>query len=147
MVKITETSDISEYEKRKLKKEDDFLLIGKNDKTINVVSNGEKISIKELAVANRTGTSSGRLTIPTLEGIPYVIQYGTSIVAPNSTLDVVFTTPFTNRCFQVQATLRDVTDDASTVKATLPSGDNTKFSIKRIGGTVNDTVQWMAFGF
>jgi len=145
MVKISETNNITNYEKNKLKKEDDFLLVGKSDKSLNVVSKGELISIKELATATRTGTGVGRIEIPTMDGIPFVIQYGNSTVAMDSTLEVVFTVPFANGCFQIQGTLKDPTDGASTIK-TL-SGDKTKFSIKRIGGTVNDVVQWIAIGF
>lgn len=147
MVKITETSIIDPYELQKLKKEKDFLMVGKSDKTVNVVSQGQVIPIKELAAGNRTSDYAGSLSIPTTEGRPYVIQYGLTVVAPDTSIDVVFSSPFPNRCFQVQLTLRDAADNSSSVEIKAIPVDNTKFTIKRIGGTVNDTIQWMAFGF
>jgi hypothetical protein len=145
MVRITETSTISDYEKSKLKKEEDFLLVGKSDKSIHIVSKGEKISIKELAEATRTGTTVGYLSIPTLEGVPFVLQYGNVSVAPDSTVTVTLPTPFTNRCFQTQVSLKNDTTDASTVKSSL--GTTTDLTITRIGGTLANVVHWIAIGF
>lgn len=144
-IRISETSNINNYEKNKLKKEADSLLIGKSDKSINLISNGEKIDIKQLPVSTRTGTNAGYYSVPMADGLPYVFQYGTVVVGANTTVDVVFPSVYTNRCFQVQLTLADANDAGSSVKSINRTA--TGFTVKRDGGTVNDIVQWFAIGF
>lgn len=145
MVRITETSTLSNYEKSKLKKEEDVLMVGKRDKTISVVSGGELIPIKEMPLANRTGSGTGFLSIPTIEGLPFEIQYGKVTLLPNTTVTVTFPKAFANQCFQVQITLVNNVADATTVRAS--SGTPTSFTITSANGTVDNIVQWMAIGF
>lgn len=136
---------LSNYEKRKLKKEQEFLLVGKYDRSLSLVSDGEIIPIKEIAAATRTASAEGRLSIPTAEGIPFVIQYGKVDVDADSEATVTFTQPFTNRCFQVQLTLALSTNEASTVK--IKTMSTTGFTVMRIGGSTTDAVFWLAIGF
>ena len=101
MVKITETSALGAYEKLKLKKEEDFLMVGKSDKSISVVSKGEVIPISQTgAQFTRTGSATGILKIPT-NNLAFILQYGAISVAGDSVYEVTFTEPFPNRIFQV----------------------------------------------
>lgn len=143
-LRITETAELSSYEQAKAKKEPDSLLVGKSDKTLNVLSAGVLIPIKELSVANRTGSNVGTLTIPTAEGIPFVIQYGRVTIGPNASVTVTFPTPFANACFQVIPSQSNGTE-ASNLKAL--SSTTTQFTLNRIGGTVDEIASWLAIGF
>lgn len=143
MVRISETSNISDYEKGKFKKEDDFLLIGKRDKSINVVSGGEKIDIKELPTQNRVLNTEGTLSIPSSDGVPFIIQYGTVYISANTTIEVPFVTPFSSRCFQVQVTQQE--NDAVT-GIMAKQIDRTKFSLGITGGVDGEIVAWFAIG-
>lgn len=144
-VKVTETGSFSQYEKEISKKEEDSLVIGKSDRTVTLLSEGESITIKEVAQHTRNATWSGVLSVPTSEGIPFVTQYDRVQMSPNSTLEITFAQPFANRCLQVQATLRSDTNDISIVTAAV--SDTNKFQLKRVGGTIAEFVQWQAIGF
>ena len=144
-VRVGAKAQLSSYEKRRSKKEGDSLLIGKQDKSLSLVSDGNIIPIKEIAAAIRTASAEGRLSIPTAEGIPFIIQYGKVDVDADSEAIVTFTQPFTNRCFQVQLTLALSTNEASTVK--IKTMSTTGFTVMRIGGSTTDAVFWLAIGF
>ena len=145
MVRIADTSNIDEFEKEKMKKEEDILLVGKQDKSINVVSQGKKFPLKELPVFNRTSDYRGVVTMPT-GNLPFVMQYGELVVPANTATEVEFHIPFEKRCFQTQVTIGSNVPGDVIIKAKYI--DETKFEVEVTGATsTNATFYWFAIGF
>lgn len=134
----------SDFELESLKKKEDFLIVGKSDKTITVVSKGTKIPIKEIAQYTRQSDRLGVVIHPTQDGAGFIEQYGTASVPSNSTQTIPFNQTFPLRVVNVTPTLRG---DQADIGVTIKSITTTGFTVITVGSNFeNVTIDYRAIG-
>lgn len=135
---------VSEADMQFIKKDKEYLVVGKEDKRIGIVSpNGDFSDISNIVEYKIDGTGSyrnGKITIPTTDK-NLIVQWGFTLSEADETNTHTFPNKFPNNAYVMVGNASNVSADVS-VKA--DSKDN--FTIVVDGGSGNVRVAWLAIG-
>lgn len=150
MLKIASVlSAMSVADKEFIKKDKEYLVVGKEDKRIGVVSPEGEITdistIGEYEVESGDGASYniGRFVLPTT-GRGLIVAWGHTSASTGSSTTHSFPTPFENNCFTIIGSHRNAGSNVSEVSLEALSKSQFKITLNGSGG--NARISWIAIG-
>lgn len=123
----------------------DYLVVGKQDRKIGIMSNGVLSIISALPslVITSSTLNKGYLQVPIADNTFY-IQFGKERVTANSITPETFPIAFPNKCLQIIGS-QEQNDTITGLKIIATS--TSAFSITIVGGTDTENISWIAIGY
>ena len=140
---ISRLLPVSEHDFKFINKNENYLVVGKDDRQIGVVEKGELTILTEKASMSETGTE-GYLKIPLDNSLYFIIQWGRANVGADAETTVNFQYPFPNKCLQVVGNIEE-NDPIDTLF--IKKDTKEKFIVKVVGGSGKEIVTWLAIGY
>jgi len=137
---IASTSKILNVVDSNLLANDTALVIGKDDKSISIIDNGEIISL--LNLPTMLMSDDGYLKLPTQQGV-FIVQWGTVSVDADSVITGLFPIPFTTTPKVMIASHKNNDHPVSVSANALNS---TTYEITITGGLNKENVSYIVIG-
>lgn len=134
---------VSEHDFKFINKNENYLVVGKDDRKIGAVEKGELTILTEKASMSETGTN-GYLKIPLDNSLYFIIQWGTANVDADAETTVNFQYPFPNKCLQV---VGNIEENNPIDTLFIKKDTKEKFIVKVVGGHGKEVVTWLAIGY
>ena len=134
---------VNEHDFKFINKNEEYLVVGKDDGQIGAVEKGELTILAEKASMSETGTN-GYLKIPLEHSLYFIIQWGHAEVDADAETTVNFPYPFPNKCLQV---VGNIEENNPIDTLFIKKDTKEKFIVEVVGGFGKERIAWLAIGY